>query len=164
MQDFDFSEKSDDEIRSWVANHEHKNVTNTPLYKALVEEEARRKERYLKIETSMQHLMDAARHERFTTYGQLAEASKAPWNQARHLMNGVGGHLDQLLSVCHARELPLLPAICVNQAGAKTGDLGEEALAGFIKGAIRLGYTPTDWQDFLKKCQKECFVWGKANS
>lgn len=128
MQNFDFSDKSDDEIRTWIANHERKNATNVPLYRALVEEGARRTSHNLKIENSLRHLMAAARQEHFTTYGQFAEASGAPWSVAGHQMNGARGHLDQLLSICHARQLPLFSAICVNQAGAETGGLGEEAL------------------------------------
>ncbi len=55
-------------------------------------------------------------------------------------MNGEGGHLDRLLDMCHARGLPLLTAICVNQEGLRTGHLSREALAGFIKGIRRRGY------------------------
>jgi 5-methylcytosine-specific restriction protein B len=163
MQPPDFSEKTDDEIRSWIRNHEEKKATGTPLYHALLEEDARRREKHLKIEASLLYLMSAARAGRFTSYGELAAASNTPWNIARHQMNGAGGHLDQLLNVCHSRGLPLLSSICVNQEGLRTGALGEEALAGFIKGAIRLGYSPTDWKAFLKSSQDECFAWGRKN-
>jgi hypothetical protein len=53
-------------------------------------------------------------------------------------MNGPRGHLDRLVEICHVRGLPLLTALCVNQQGASTGDLSEEALRGFINAANRL--------------------------
>ena len=82
------SKKSDSEIRSWIENHEGKGVTTTLLYQALVEEEARRKGRGLNIEISLQHLIASARHSRFTTYGDLADANNIAWKEARHRMNG----------------------------------------------------------------------------
>ena len=35
-------DKSNDEIESWITNHEKKQATGTDLYKALLEERARR--------------------------------------------------------------------------------------------------------------------------
>lgn len=162
MAETDFAGKSDQEIATWIANHEAKGVTDSNLYRGLVEEYARRTGRGLNADTSLAHLMAVAREGRFTNYGAVAKASGVPWNKARHAMNGTGGHLDQLLSICHARSLPLFPAICVNQEGVETGTLSEEALKGFVKGAERLGYTVNDGDAFLRKCQKECFDWGKA--
>jgi len=78
-------------------------------------------------------------------------------------MNGASGHLDVLLDVCHARRLPLLTAICVNQQGLRTGELEPHSLDGFAKGARRLGYPVTDPHAFLKERQRECFDWGKRN-
>jgi hypothetical protein len=160
----DLSQKTDAEIRTWIENHERKGATQDPLYQALVEEEARRKGRGLNPDTSLKHLMQSAKARRFTTYGTLADANGVPWNQARHLMNGPGGHLDQLLSICHARRLPLLSAICVNQQGVGTGELAEDSLSGFVNGAKRLGIEVTDERAFLRKCQEECFAWGQRQS
>lgn len=47
-------------------------------------------------------------------------------------MNGPHGHLDRLLELSYARGLPLLTAICVNQDRLEEGELGDEALAGFV--------------------------------
>ncbi len=77
-------------------------------------------------------------------------------------MNGSGGHLDTLLDVCHARELPLLTALCVNQQGIKTGALEPSALKGFANGARRLGHPVDDPEKFLKECQAACFNWAEA--
>ena len=78
-------------------------------------------------------------------------------------MNGNRGHLDILLEICHARSIPLLTAICVNQAGLETGDLGDDALRGFVSGAKRLGYSVTDEKAFLRDRQRECFEWAKSH-
>jgi hypothetical protein len=75
-----------------------------------------------------------------------------PW-----LTLGSRGHLEIILEVCHARGIPLLTAICVNQAELSTGELGGDALKGFISGAKRIGHTITDEKEFLRDCQRECF-------
>lgn len=159
----ELSQKTDDEIDAWISNHERKGETNTGLYKRLIEERARRSPSGLKIEKSLQHLMDAARAEKFTTYGDLAKASEVPWSRARHAMNGPHGHLDRLLDICHVRGLPLLTALCVNQQSVETGDLSEDSMSGFVNGAKRLGYAIVEAEGFLKKCQKESFDWGRTH-
>lgn len=158
----DFASKTDKEIDDWISNYEAKGATQAPLYRALLEERGRRSGKVLKPELSMDHLIASAKSGVFTTYGDLANASGVPWSRARHLMNGEGGHLDRLLDVCHARGLPLLTAICVNQQGVRNGSLSSEALAGFIKGVRRLGYQVLESEAgaFLQKCQDECFTWG----
>ena len=157
----DLSTKSDEQIGQWIKNHEEQGATDSPLFFALLEERARRRGQVLKPEVSLAHLTTSAKAGNFTTYGDLAKASDVPWNKARHLMNGAGGHLDQLLDICHARGMPLLPAICVNQEGIKSGKLSKEALTGFINGVRRLGYqvTFTEADGFLRKCQEECYSW-----
>ncbi len=157
----DLSEKSDQDIKNWIDNFERLGKTDEPLYGELVEERARRFGKGLNIDTSLAHLMATAKAGRFTTYGQLAEANAVPWSKARHAMNGAGGHLDQLLDICHARGLPLFPAICVNQEGVRTGKLGPEALRGFAEGARRHGYPVHDEAAFLQKCQEASFAWGE---
>ena len=73
--------------------------------------------------------------------------------------HGANGHLDNLIDICRARGVPLLTAICVNQRSVETGELTKESLVRFIKAAQRLGYTVSDEQAFLQKCQQECFEW-----
>lgn len=161
-QAIDLSTKSDQEIRDWIANHERLEKTGAPLYRDLVEERARRFGKGLEPDVSIKYLALAAKEGRYITYGELAEANCVPWSKARHAMNGAGGHLDQLLDVCHARGLPLLPAICVNKEGVRTGKLGPDALNGFAKGTRRLGYIFNDAQAFLRECQDTCFAWGRG--
>ena len=159
----DFSAKTDSELENWIHNHEIKGATNSSLYFELLEERAQRKSKVLRIEKSLHHLMDMSRAGRFTTYGDLAKASEVPWEKARHLMNSSGGHLDQLLDICHARGLPVFTSICVNQKGVETGKLEESALEGFAQGVKRLGLVVNDREVLLRKCQDECFQWGRKN-
>ena len=156
--------KTDDELETWIKNHERTGATKSELYKLLLEERARRQSTLLNIDKSLEHLAEAARARKFTTYGDLANASDVPWSKARHAMNGANGHLDNLIDICHARGMPLLTAICVNQQSVATGELANESLAGFIKAAQRLGYAISDQKAFLHKCQQECFEWGGATS
>lgn len=159
-----FSDKSDKEIEQWIRNHERLGKTDSELFKELLEERARRAGKILDPEKSMELLIQAAKEQRFVTYGQLAAVNGVGWNAARHRMNGSGGHLDNLLDLCHSRGLPLLTSICVNQSGADTGDLSSEALAGFVAGARRLGHRIANHErvEFLRRCQAESFRWGKG--
>lgn len=162
-KEIDLSTKTDGDIETWIANHERQGATTSELYRRLVVELGHRKGRGLKVETSLEVLKSAAREGRFVSYGELAEANGVPWSKARHAMNGVRGHLDQILAWCHAHSLPLLPAICVNQENLKTGVLGPEAMRGFVSGAQRLGYVVADEEAFLRECQRVSFEWGKSN-
>jgi hypothetical protein len=159
--------KSDDDLNQWITNHERSpGGTAKPLYLQLLEERARRTQspQRLNVERSLEHLKDAATRQVCTTYGDLAAASNIEWSQARHQMNGASGHLDRLIDLCHARGLPQLTAICVNQTGVSTGELSDEALAGFVAGVRRIGLTVTDARAFHHQCRDECWRWGREQA
>ncbi len=161
----DLSTKTDEQINQMIANHERAlGGRDLPKYPILLEERARRAQLHQKLilEKSMEQLKDAARGGVCITYGDLAKASGVDWSQARHQMNGSNGHLDRLLDLCHARGLPLLTAICVNQASVSTCELGDGALAGFTTGARRLGLLVADPRAFHHRCRDECWAWGKT--
>lgn len=160
----DFSAKSDAQIDQWIKNHELKKATNLPLYAELLEERAKRgqEKSSLNVNKSIALLRTAATQQRCVSYGDLAKESGVDWNKARHRMNGPAGHLDQLLDVCHARRLPMLPALCVNQSGLKTGELEDNALKGFADGARRLGFAVHDERHFHHERRDECWAWGKS--
>ena len=163
----DLGSKTDTEIEQWIINHERRpNGRARPLYGLLLEERARRSDgkQLLKLDRSLDHLKQAARAGRCTTYGALAAASDVEWSRARQQMNGASGHLERLLDVCHARELPLLTAICVNQEGLETAELGEDALRGFVAGAERLGLRVEDPREFHRKCVEACWAWGRLHA
>lgn len=159
----DLSKKTDAEIYTWIHNHERQGATRALLYEALVAERARRAKAMqgLDLDRSLALLREAAIAQVCTTYGALAAASGVDWKIARHHMNGPGGHLDQLLDICHARGMPLLSAICVNQRNVENGLLGEEALAGFVAGARRLGLAVHDAVGFHRECRDRCWEWGR---
>ena len=155
--------KSDREIDQWISNHESKGMTAAPLYLDLLEERVRRSQQAHKLnfERSLNHLKAAAVEQRCTTYGALAEASGVEWSKARHQMNGQNGHLDRLLDICHARKLPLLTAICVNQGNVGEGELGPDALTGFADAGRRLGIAISEPLEFHHECREECWEWGR---
>lgn len=158
----DLTTKTDAEIDTWIRNHENAGKTSSPLYLALLDHRVGRAQlkQKLDFDRSLAHLKQAAVNQSCTSYGALAAASGVEWSRARHQMNGPNGHLDRLLDLCHARGLPLLTAICVNQANVADGELGEEALAGFVAGARRLGIAVGDARDFHHRCRDECWAWG----
>jgi hypothetical protein len=158
-----FERKSDSDIDEWIRNYEAKKATSTPFYRQLLEERARRTQlkQLLNMERSLARLREAAE---CISYGDLAEASGVNWARARHQMNGSHGHLDRLLELCHARGLPPLTAICVNKDRVNEGELGEEALAGFVAAAKRLGSIVTDQRAFHLKCKEECWRWGREEN
>lgn len=158
--------KKDAEIDVWITNHEKAGMTSTSLYFMLLEERIRRSQLKLalSLETSLAHLMVAAVEQRCTTYGALAEASGVEWSKARHQMNGANGHLDRLMEMCHIKELPMLPAICVNQNGLVNCELEDAALAGFVTGAQRLGMRVVDPRTFHHQCRDHCWEWGRTQT
>lgn len=160
----DFSSKTDAEIEQWIANYEKGGQTEAARYYELLEERGRRsgKRQGLDLERSLSALKQAAISGICITYGDLAKASGVEWSKARHQMNGKHGHLDRLLELCHARQLPLLTAICVNQSGLRDGELEENALSGFAEGARRIGRTFADELAFHHACREECWTWGQT--
>jgi hypothetical protein len=163
----DFSTKTDDDIEVWIRNYEAKpGATALPFYRELLEERARRAQtkQRLNLERSLAYLKQVAIEQRCTSYGELAKASGVEWAQARRQMSGWGGHLDRLLDLCHARRLPLLTAVCVNQDRVAECELADEALAGFVAGARRLGFAVTDARAFHHQCRAECWRWGREQA
>jgi hypothetical protein len=162
----DLADKSDSEIEQWIKNHEAKKATSIPFYRELLEERARRTQlkHTLNLERSLAHLKEAAIRQKCTTYGDMAKASGIEWSVARHQMNGPHGHLDRLLELCYARGFPLLTAICVNQDRLEEGELGDDALAGFVAGARRMGLAVTDERAFHNQSKEECWRWGREHS
>lgn len=160
----DLSRKTDDEIDTWIANHERNGETQTELYRRLIEERNSRHGHGLAITVSVNAIVDAAKQGRFISYGEIAEANQVPWTKARHRMNGKHGHLDDLLAHCHANGLPLLTAIVVQKGKLNSGEMDDFTLDGFIEGVRRLGIAVTEPRDFLETCQRDCFVWAQQGS
>ncbi len=163
----DLTTKSDADLDQMVRNHERTpGGQDRPLYRELLEERGRRSDdkQALKLEASIEHLKQTAIYQKSTSYGELAAASGVAWAKARQKMNGSGGHLDRLLDLCRVRGLPLLTAICVNQEGLQSCELGEEALKGFAAGAERLGLRVDDPLEFHHRCREECWAWGRRQA
>jgi hypothetical protein len=115
----------------------------------------------LDFENSLLHLKQAAIEQAGTTYVALAKASGVTWPQAHRPMTIWTGHLDLLLDLCHARALPLLTAICVDDDSLSDCELSADALVGFVTGARRLGYDVIDTRAFHHEWREKCWEWGR---
>jgi hypothetical protein len=157
----DFSEKTLAELETLLNNYRRLGKERSEAYLALLAQRERRaaNKDQLMVDRSLELLKQAARQKVYVTYGDLAKASQQQWsNTIRARMSGPGGHLDRLLDICHGQGLPLLTALCVNEAGRQTGVLDPPAKAGFVSGARRLGRLVTDDDEFYRTCQRECFI------
>jgi hypothetical protein len=67
------------------------------------------------------------------------------------------------LDVCHSPDLPLLTALCVNQAGVKTGKLNPSSLKGFVLGAKRLAHSVTDAEEIQRRARSNALIGGSHN-
>jgi hypothetical protein len=160
----DIVEKSDQDSATLIANYQRLRKEQTPAFAALLAERDRRAagKDQLDLALSLEAFKAAAKEHRYVTYGDLSQASGQTWNHTiRARMSGLNGHLDRMLDVCHQQDLPLLTALCVNQKNRKSGELDAFSRTGFYGGAKRLGLLVTDEETFYRRCQQECFDWGR---
>jgi hypothetical protein len=155
----DPSSLDDKGLQNFIDNYRRQSATDQQIYIDALAEQAKRKGKGLNFHTTMRVIKEAAARGRFISYGELAEASGASWNQVRH---AVGPHLDSLIEYCHRNGLPLLSAIVVNKPNLKSGNLDPDSLKGFITGARGAGIPVTDAASFLREQQAKVFEWGRS--
>ena len=112
----------------------------------------------LLIPSTTAFIREAARAERFVSYGQVADANGAEWARVRQAM---GRHLLQVCAASLAGVGPMISAIVVNRAHLATGDMDEGTLAGFLASARELGFSWDDGRAFLREQQRTTFAWGR---
>jgi 5-methylcytosine-specific restriction enzyme B len=110
----------------------------------------------LDLQTTYSAVLEAAREHRFISYGDLAKANGAAWQNVRYKMNT---HLGDLVQLAAERDWPMPSAIVVNQKNLKTGKLDGTAREGFITAAKEFGFDVDDPEDFVEKQQKAMFAW-----
>jgi 5-methylcytosine-specific restriction protein B len=110
----------------------------------------------LDLTTTYQAILDAARHQRFISYGELAKANGAEWQKVRYEMNR---HLGELVQFAVDRGWPMLSAIVVNQQNLETGTLDGLAREGFLAAAIDSGLKIDDPDTFVQQQQDALFLW-----
>lgn len=157
---FDPTKLTDAQLQN-VIEHGRSNGTNDERYRAALAEQARRKGKGLDFATTMRVTRNAAAQGRFISYGEVAEANGAPWNQVRY---AIGPHLDSLIEYCHLNELPLLSSIVVNQKNLHSGELDPASLRGFIAGVKRMKIPVADERQFLREEQQKVFAFARAHS
>jgi hypothetical protein len=156
---FDPTKLTDTQLQS-VIDHSRRDGLNDERYRAALAEQAKRKGKGLNFPTTIRVVSDAARAGRFISYGDVAEASGADWNQVHY---AIGPHLDALIEYCHLHGLPLLSSIVVNQKNLRTGQLDPSSLKGFIAG-VRGAKIPItlEAEEFLRQEQQKVFEWAKS--
>lgn len=111
----------------------------------------------LALDASVAAIRVFARRRRFLTYGDIAAASGATW---RAVFRQVPSHLDNVCVEAHRSGWPLITAIVVEEENRETGDLGPDALAGFLKAVQMCGVAiGPDPRAFLRAEQDRTFAW-----
>lgn len=110
----------------------------------------------LDLQTTYSAILSAAREHRFISYGDLAKANGAVWQNVRYKMNT---HLGDLVRIAAERGWPMPSALVVNQGNVKTGKLDGTAREGFITAAKQFGFEVDDPADFVEKQQQAMFAW-----
>ena len=113
----------------------------------------------LDLRKTYRAILDAARNKRFISYGDLAKANDADWQDVRFGMNR---HLGDLVEIAAARDWPMPSAIVVNKDNIETGTLDGSARDGFIKAAEEFGFDVSNPTDFVEEQQQAVFDWAKA--
>lgn len=110
----------------------------------------------LDLRTTYRAIIEAAKAGRFISYGDLAKANEAPWQQVRYQMNT---HLGELVRIAAARGWPMPSAIVVNQSNLESGTLDGSAREGFLAAAKENGFTIEDPAAFVDEQQQKLFAW-----
>ena len=113
-------------------------------------------EERLDLQTTYRAILDAARKSQFISYGDLARANGAKWDEVRFKMNQ---HLGDLMELAAERDWPLLSSIVVSQGKVDTGTLDGAAQKGFVGAARDLGFDIPDPEAFVKEQQRKIFEW-----
>jgi hypothetical protein len=152
---------SSKEIKTLIKNYQAAQATDRPYYQKLIAEVSQRECRDLYLEKSIAAISQAARQSRYISYGEVAQASDCVWNNVRHPMNQ---HLQRVIEYCHARKMPLLSSIVVNQPGLESGEMHSNSLSGFVRGVEdATGVRIKNAAQFLREEQARVFAWAKGS-
>ena len=110
----------------------------------------------LDLHTTYAAILAAARQGRYISYGELARANGAIWNEVRFKLYD---HLGDLMELAVQRGWPIPSAIVVSQGNLDTGTLEGKNLQGFVDAAKQLGLEVGDPQAFVDEQQKALFDW-----
>lgn len=155
----DLSEKTPEQLRTLIANHERLGKTNDPRYLDALRVLDQKQTGGFDFHKSIELIRAAARRGEFLSYGQLADESGLEWNKVRW---AITGHLLDLIAYAHNRGWPLLSAIVVNVGNVKTGKMKPDTLSGFANAARKLGIkVGEDEAGFLDQQQQAVFRWAK---
>jgi hypothetical protein len=154
----DLSAKSLSELQQMAENYRAKQLTDAPLYKAILELISTQEKGGLSFEKTIRLVTRAAKEGRFLSYGEIAAESGLPTGMARIT---VPKHLLELNKHAKCQGWPMLSAIVVTQEHLEDGLMDEVTLAGFCRCATALGEVVTDNRNYLKAQQGAVFAAAK---
>ena len=129
MNPINVSKLTNDELKTLIQHHEEQRKVSESNYLNAITELARREVPELDFAKSLAKILQASRNGMYTSYGQLAEESGAPWNRVRYKMNV---HLWAIVTFAHDRRWPMLSAVVVNKQNVPSGNMEPDTLRGFI--------------------------------
>jgi hypothetical protein len=138
------------QLDNLINNRRTHGATDAPNYLLALQEREVCRGKGLDFNKSFKIIRSSAKDRRLLCYKELADASRAKWDQVHYF---IPGHLWNLLEFAHRRGWPLLTSIVVNKQD------GPDTLKGFIKAARDLGYRVTDDEGFLREQQARVFEW-----
>ena len=110
----------------------------------------------LDLQTTYRAIVDAARSRSYISYGGLAKANGADWQEVRFGMNY---HLGELMELAAKRGWPIPSSIVVSQPNVATGTLDGTAKEGFIAAAKDLGFNVQNPEALIEEQQQKMFEW-----
>ena len=157
----DVTKLSVEQLRNLIRNHEEGGATDRPIYEEALAEQQKRLAGTLSIDRTVRAILAAGKARKFITYGDLAAANGAKWDEVRYPMFQ---HLGLVLKHAHSKGAPMLTAIVVEQGSRQTGEMNDYSLRGFVTAARELGVRVTDERAFLKEQQDATFAFAAEHS
>jgi hypothetical protein len=149
------------QLENMIANYRRLEQTNSPTFRALLEEHNSRFGNGLEIGKTVQFIRQRAARRRFLSYGEIAELHGVDWSSVRYQMPS---HLWDVIRWGRSMGFPLLSAVIVNKKHLDTGRMEPDTLKGFVNAARELGYTVTEPLRFLAEQQEKCFDWASQKA
>jgi hypothetical protein len=153
----DFQSKTKPQLNALIENYRKVGKTTDPIFVEALRVRELKFGLGLNFETSLNVVKSAAKQGRYTSYQSLADATGANWAKVHWQM---GEHLQRMLEYTRAKGWPPLSVIVVNAKAIDTGEMKEESLTGFLKGAREVGYdVEGEPITVLRRLQQEVFDW-----
>ena len=153
----DVSRLSNEALRDAVSQRRRRQTSSSFTLAALRELEIRTTGG-LDFDKSFRVLEKAARDRGFVSYGEIADASDAPWDK---VYSQVAGHLSRLAAYARGRGWPT-PSVVVIRENVATAGKRPEPMNGLLEAAKALGYLAPEENPFLREQQEKLANWART--